>query len=123
MATLLAAVGQSAALRPEIAGAFGCTLVVGVIAASVGVIWGAGLASQIWASVRPDVQIALQAAGTAAVVLLAAATVLTLGSLIAHSHQLGSMVGSYRGASGEFTMLLLSLFLRAQRCRLRPRAT
>jgi Family of unknown function (DUF6350) len=108
LATILAAVTGSASLRPSVGAAFVCAALVGGISAALGAARAAGLLPAAWRAVPVDVRAALEAAGVAGVVVIAAATLLALGSLFVHLHRFGSIVGSY-GGPGEFAMILLSL--------------
>lgn len=109
IAAILAAVTPSSTLHPSIGAAFICAGLVGGASAAIGVARGAGLIGKTWRSMSVLVRGSLDAAGMAAGVMLAAATVLAVGSLLAHTHEFGSIVSSYRGGSGEFSMILLSV--------------
>jgi hypothetical protein len=111
LATVLAAMTASAAMRPSVGAAFVCALLVGGVSSAIGALRGAGLIRSTWRSLPRDVRGSLEAAGSATVVLLGAATLLAVGSLLAHAHQFGSLVGSYHSGSGEFAMVLLSLLM------------
>jgi Family of unknown function (DUF6350) len=108
LATILAAVTSSASLRPSIGAAFVCAALIAGISAALGAARAAGLLPSAWRAMPVEVRAALDAAGVAGVVVIAAATVLAFGSLLAHLHRFGSIVGSY-GGPGEFAMILLSL--------------
>jgi hypothetical protein len=109
MAAILAAVTSSSTFHPSIGAAFVCAGLVAGVASVIGVARGAGLITKTWKSLPEVVRGSLEAAGLAAGVMFAAATLLALGSLLAHTHQFGSIVDDYRGGSGEFSMILLSL--------------
>jgi len=109
LATILAAVTSSTSLRPSIGAAFVCAALIGGISAAIGAARAAGLLPSAWRAVPVEVRAALDAAGVAGVVVVAAATLLALGSMFAHLHRFGSIVGSYNGGPGEVAMVLLSL--------------
>jgi Family of unknown function (DUF6350) len=109
LATVLALIDHSGALRPTPGAAFVCAALVGGVSAAVGAAVGGGRLGPVWRGLPAQVRLALAAAGSAGGVLVAAAVVLLTGSLIAHAHDIGTIVSSYRGGAGEFSMLLLSV--------------
>ncbi len=111
IAAVLAGVVRTGTLRPSPGAAFVCAALVSGLFASLGATRGAGLGREAWQSVPLRLQVPLQAAGTAAILLLAAASLLTVGSILAHLHRFTSVVNGYAGAPGEISMLLLSLAL------------
>lgn len=111
IATVLAAVTPSPTMRPSIGAAFVCAALVAGLFATIGAVRGAGLTDEVWRSVPVALRASLRAAGAAAAVLLGAATVLAVGSLLVHLHRFTAIVNGYRGAPGELSMLLLSLLL------------
>jgi hypothetical protein len=96
-------------LRPSVGAAFVCAALVGGVAATIGAARGGGLIGPAWRSVPVQLRRALEAAGAAGGVLMGAAILLAMGSLIAHAHRFGSALGSYHSGPGEFSMTLLSL--------------
>ena len=111
LSALLALIAGSGSLKPSIGVAFLCAAVIGGLAATIGAFRGAGQTTAVWGAMRADLRLSLQASGTAGFVLLGAATLLAIGSVLSHSSQFGDSLRSYRGASGQFSMILLSLFL------------
>jgi hypothetical protein len=111
LAAVLAAITQSSSFRPSVGAAFVCALLIGGLAATIGAARATGIAGQTWRSLPVDLRGAVGAAGASAVVLLAAAMLLAVGSLIVHAHEFGTLVSSYRSGPGEFSMLLLSLLM------------
>jgi hypothetical protein len=111
IASVLAAVTPSATIRPSPGAAFVCAALVGGGFATVGAARGSGLTRALWASVPRGLRRSLQAAGSAAAVLIGGATVLALGSLLVHLHRFATIVHRYHGAPGVLSMLLLSLLL------------
>jgi hypothetical protein len=111
LATVLAAVTASSALRPSVGAAFVCAVLIGGLSATIGATRGAGLIRPAWRSLPVDVRGSVEAASAAGVVLLTMATLLAFGSLVAHGHLFGSIVGSYHGSPGEIAMVVLSLLM------------
>jgi hypothetical protein len=110
-ATVLAVATPSTTIRPSAGAAFVCAVLVGGVFAAIGAARGAGVTRLAWRSIPTDLRVSLRAAGAAAAVLLVAATLLTFGSLLVHAHRVGTIVNSYSGTAGVFSMLLLSLLL------------
>jgi hypothetical protein len=111
LASVLAAIVPSSSIRPSVGAAFVCAVIVGGVSATIGAVRASGLAGQTWRTVPVDLRAALDAAGATAAVLVGAATLLAVGSLLAHGHQLWTMLRSYNGHPGEFSMVVLSLLL------------
>lgn len=111
LATVLAAVTPSSMIRPTVGAAFVCAAVVGGLSATIGAVRVTGIAGQKWRTLPLGFRVSLDAAGAAATVLVGAATVLAIGSLIAHGHDFWATLRSYDGTPGEFSMVLLSLLL------------
>jgi hypothetical protein len=109
LATVLAAIDHTGAIRPTAGASFICAAVVGAVASTVGGAWGGGLVAPTWRTLPDDARAALEAAGSGGAVIAAAALALVVGSLLTHAHEVGTIVSSYRGGAGEFSMLLLSL--------------
>jgi hypothetical protein len=109
LATVLAAVAPSSSLRPSVGAAFVCAAIVGGVGSAIGVARGAGLFGLAWRSLPAAARGSLDAAGCAAGVLVSAAVLLTIGATFAHTQELGTVVDSYRGGAGEFSMILLSV--------------
>jgi hypothetical protein len=110
-AAVLAGFAGSSTLRPSIAGAFVCAAVFASLWSTVGAIRGSGLARPIWRGLPFALRVSLDAAARSAVVLLAAAVVLMLASLIDHAGEFGTIAGDYHGAAGPLAMVLLSILL------------
>jgi hypothetical protein len=108
IATILAIVTPSATFKPSIGASFICAVVVGGVSATVGAVRGSALARPTWDALPTEVRAPLAGAGAAAGIVFAAALLLAIGSLLAHSHQFGDSVSSYRGGAGEFAMVMLS---------------
>jgi hypothetical protein len=111
IASVVAAVTPSSTMKPSPGAAFVCAVLVGGLFATIGAARGAGLTQVLWASVPFEIRTSLKAAGSAAVVLLTAATLLTVGSMLAHLGRFATMVSAYHGAPGLLSMLLLSVLL------------
>jgi len=111
LAAVLAAVTPSSSLRPSVGAAFICALLVGGVSATIGATRATGLAAKSWRALPADLRGSFEAAGAAAAVLLGAATLLAIGSLIVHGHQFDTILGGYKSGPGEFSMLLLSVLL------------
>jgi hypothetical protein len=111
LAAVLAAVTPSSTIRPSVGAAFVCAVIVGGLSATIGAVRASGLAGPAWQAIPVDLRAALDAAGTAAAVLLGAATVVLAGSLLAHGHEFWTMLRTYNGSPGEFSMVALSLLL------------
>jgi hypothetical protein len=111
LATVLAATTSSSTFHPSPGAAFVCAALVGGLFASIGAARGAGVTKAAWRSVPIDLRVSLNAAGVSAAVLAVAATVLALGSILAHLGRFGAIVNGYSGGPGVFSMLLLSLLL------------
>jgi hypothetical protein len=109
LAAILAAVARSSSLRPSIGAAFVCATLIGGVAATIGAAKGGGLIGVAWRAVPVQMRRSLEAAGAAGGVLMGAAILLAMGSLIAHAHSFGSALGSYHSGPGEFSMTLLSV--------------
>lgn len=109
LATILAAVARSSSLRPSIGAAFICAGLIGGAAATIGAVRGAELVRPAWRSVPVRLRGALEAAGASGAVVVGAATLLAIASLIAHVHGFGSAIGAFHGGPGEFSMTLLSV--------------
>jgi len=111
LATALAALTPSSAIHPSVGAAAVCAVLIGGLSATIGAVLGAGLARQTWRSLPLELRVSLDAAGASAAVLVGAATVLVIASLLAHGHEFGAMLSNYSGTPGEFSMVLLSLLL------------
>jgi hypothetical protein len=111
MATVLAVLTPSAALRPSVAAAFLSSIVIAAIASSIGAARGSGLAGPTWRAMPAETQGVLAGIGRAAVVMFGAATVLSVGSLLAHVHEFGSIAGDYNGGPGMIAMAALSILM------------
>jgi hypothetical protein len=111
LATILAALTQSATLHPSVGAALVCAVVVGGVAATLGAARGSGLALPLWRSLPAAGRGSIEAAAAAGGVLACAAAVLAIGSLLAHGSQFGNLVGTYHGGPGEFAMVLLSVLM------------
>jgi hypothetical protein len=109
LAAVLAAAVRSATFEPQVGAAFVCALLVGGVGAAVGVAFGAGLVRAGWTALPEQVRTGARAAGVAAAVLIGGATVLTIGSLVAHAEQFSEIASDYVGAPGELCMLGLSV--------------
>jgi hypothetical protein len=109
LAAVVAGVTASSTFRPSIGAAFICALLIGGISATLGAAKGAGLIGVTWRSLPAEWRECLEATGLALAVLLGVGALLAVGSLVAHAHQFGSIVGGYDGGPGEFSMVLLSL--------------
>jgi hypothetical protein len=111
LAAIVAAVTGSSAFTPSIGAAFICAIVVGGLAALIGASRGSGLVRPTWQALPVQVRAPIEGAAAAVAVLLGAATLLAVGSLIAHAHEFGSLAGEYRSGPGEFSMVLLSVLM------------
>jgi hypothetical protein len=111
MATLLAVLAPSASLRPSIAAAFINSLVIAFIAAAIGATRGSGLAGSTWRAMPAETRSVLAGGVRASAVLFGAATVLAVGTLLAHLHEFGSIAGDYNGGAGAFAMAALSVLM------------
>jgi hypothetical protein len=111
IAAVLAAATRSASIRPSAGAAFVCAALIGGGFVSLGAARGAGLTRTVWRSLPLDLRTSLHAAGAAAAVLVGMATLLVLGSSLAHVHHFATIASGYRGGPGVFSMLLLSLLL------------
>jgi hypothetical protein len=111
LATILAAVVPSSSFRPSIGAAFVSAAIVGGVSATIGAARASGLGAEAWRTLPLDLRASLDAAGSAIAILIGAATVLVMGSLLAHGHEFWVMLRSYSGSPGEFSMALLSLLL------------
>lgn len=111
MATVLAVVTPSAALRPSIAAAFLSSIVIATIAGMIGAARGSGLVRPTWEAMPGETQTVLAGIARAGVVLFGAAMVLTVGSLLAHLHEFGTIAGDYSGFSGTFAMGALAVLM------------
>ena len=58
-----------------------------------------------------ETQGVLAAVARAAAVMFGAATVLSVGALVAHLHEFGSIAGDYNGGPGMFAMGALSVLM------------
>jgi Family of unknown function (DUF6350) len=111
IATVVAAIARSSAIRPVAGAAFVCAAVLGGLFAAIGAVRGAGMSRQVWRLLPYEVRTALQAAGAAGAALVSGAAVLTVVALGLHVHRMVAIAGDYGGAPGEFATLLLSLLL------------
>ncbi|HEX3824157.1 MAG TPA: DUF6350 family protein [Mycobacteriales bacterium] len=111
LATAIAALSPSSSIRPSVGAAFVCAVIVGGLSATTGAVRASGLGSALWRALPLDLRAAFDAVGAAIAVLVGAATVLTLGSLLAHGHEFWTTLRAYHGSAGEFSMLTLSLLL------------
>jgi hypothetical protein len=111
IAAVLAGFARSSTITPSIGAAFVCAALVGGTFSTVGAARGAGLSRAAWGTLPEPLARTLNAAGRAALVLFAAAALLTFGSFVAHLHRYAALLNSYCGAPGKISMLLLSLML------------
>jgi hypothetical protein len=111
LATILAAIGHTGSLKPTIGAAFVTAAMFAAVATTIGAFRGAGLSGQAWERVPPEVRAGLRAAGRSVAVLLAGATVLTVGSLITHAGAIGDVLSGYGGGPGEVAVAVISLLL------------
>jgi hypothetical protein len=111
IATIVAIATPSGAFKPSIGAAFICAVMVGGLAASIGAVRGSGMARSVWDALPTEPRVALEGAGAATGVVAAAALLLAVGSLLAHSHAFGDTVSGYRGGAGQFAMVLLSALM------------
>jgi hypothetical protein len=108
LAAVIAALSPSSTLHPSIGAAFICAAIVGAGFATIGAVRGAG-PGVIGFVIPEDLREALGAARASALVLLGAATVLAVGSLIAHGHDFATIVNGYRDSPGKLAMVGLSI--------------
>jgi hypothetical protein len=111
LATVLAALTPSASIRPSVGAAFVCAALVGGLFATIGALCVTELAGQWWRAAPFDLRVSLDAAGASAGTLVGAASLLAVGSLLAHAHRFWVMLNAYPGGTGEFSMAVLSLLL------------
>jgi hypothetical protein len=111
LASVLAAATPSTTFRPSVGAAFVCALLVGGISAAIGAMRSAALRDAVLDAIPVNLRVAISAAGAACAVVAGAAAVLTIGSLLSHTHTFGALVGGYHDGPGEFAMVLLSLFM------------
>jgi hypothetical protein len=111
IATVLAALVPSSTLRPSIGAAFVCAVIVGGTFATLGASRGAALPQGLMSTVSERFRLPVRAAGTGALVLMGAASLLAVGSVLAHVHRFAAIMNGYTGAPGELSMLFLSLTL------------
>lgn len=109
LAGVVAALSTTATFDPSVGAACVCAFLVGGVSAAIGAARGAGVTRATWQELSVELRSAGEAAGAAALVLLAGATLLTVGSLLVHARQIGSMTGAFSSGSGKFAVLLISL--------------
>jgi hypothetical protein len=111
LATAVAALSPSSSIRPSVGAAFVCAVIVGGVSATTGAVRASGLRGELWRALPLDLRAAFEAVGAAVAVLIGAATVLTVGSLLAHGHEFWATLRTYHGSAGEVSMVVLSLLL------------
>lgn len=111
LATGLAVLARTNAVRPSVPGAFLSTAVFGALASAAGGLHGANQWRALSDAMPPWLRDALRAAGAAGAVLIGCATVLTVAALVHHWSLVSESLTGYGNGSGQFTMALLSLWL------------
>lgn len=111
LCALLCLVARSSALRPSPGGAFVTEALIAVIATGVGALRGAGLTRAMWERLPLEARRALTASGFATLVLIGGGALLLVGSLFSHAGAIHELLSSYRGGTGVFAVVLLSIFL------------
>lgn len=111
LATILAAIGHTGDLKPTVGASFITAALFAAAVTTIGALRGAGLAGETWERVPTEIRIGLRAAGRATAVLLAGATVLTLGSVIAHAGAIGDTFNNYQSGPGKLAVASISVLL------------
>ncbi|HEY1486050.1 MAG TPA: DUF6350 family protein [Micromonosporaceae bacterium] len=111
LATGLAVVARSDAIRPSMLGTFVAAAAFSLVATAAGGMHGAGQWRAGWERLPQPVRDGMRAAGTASAVLIGVATVLTVAALVHHWTLVSNSLEGYGNGSGQFTMGLLSLWL------------
>lgn len=111
LAAILAAVAHTGAIKPAAGAAFVTAGLLGAISAAAGALRGSGLSTVGWHRIPLAVRIGLRAAGKAAAVLLGGATLLTLGTMLAHLGAMKHILDSYSSGPGQFAIVVISLLL------------
>lgn len=111
LATGLAVVAKTDAIKPSIAGTFVATLIFALLATTVGGLRGAGQWRAIWDWLPDGLRVGAAAAAAAGAVLVGTSAVLTVAALVHHWSLVNNSLSGYGNGSGQFTMGLLSLWL------------
>lgn len=111
LSALLCLVARSGSLRPSPGGAFVTEGLIAVIATAIGALRGAGLTRTLWERLPLEARRAMTASGFAGLVLVGGGALLLVGSLFSHSGAIHELLSSYRGGTGVFAVVLLSIFL------------
>jgi hypothetical protein len=111
LATILAAVGNTGGLKPTVGAAFITAGMFAAVVTTLGALRGVGRMAETWERLSPEIRSGARAAGRAVTVLLAGATVLAIGSAIAHAGAIGHVFGDYSSGPGKFAVATISLML------------
>jgi hypothetical protein len=111
LSAALAYAARTPTIRPSVGIAFVATGIFAVVTTTAGGLYGSGLSREVWDRLPAATRGALRAAGAAALVLVATATVLTIGAVVHDAKLIGASLHGYGNGSGRFTMAVLSLLL------------
>jgi hypothetical protein len=111
LATILAAIGRTGDLKPTVGAAFVTAGMFALVVTSIGALRGTGRTGDCWERLPLEVRAGLRGAGRSVAVLLGGATVVTLGSVIAHAGAIGDVFNNYSSGPGKFAVAAISLML------------
>lgn len=111
LATGLAYLARSSAIRPSPGAAFVTAGIVSLVATTVGGLRGTAQWGAAWARLPQVVRDGSRAAGLAGAVLVGTSAVLTIAALFHHASFVGDSIDGYSNASGRFAVAAISLLL------------